>query len=110
MAGTLHFRAAALARDPMPDSHTASVLTVRLVYLARLREAFGSAGETLALPENERSVAAILALLRERGGAFAVELASGRAVRVAVNHALVTPDTPVRDGDEVALLPPVTGG
>jgi molybdopterin synthase sulfur carrier subunit len=38
------------------------------------------------------------------------ELAPGRAVRVAVNHALVAVDSPVRDGDEVALLPPVTGG
>jgi molybdopterin synthase sulfur carrier subunit len=94
----------------MPDSLTASVVIVRLVYLARLREAFGSAGETLELAKNEPSVAAILALLRERGGAFAAELAAGRAVRVAVNHALVTPDTRVRDGDEVALLPPVTGG
>jgi molybdopterin synthase sulfur carrier subunit len=94
----------------MPDSLTASAVTVRLVYLARLREAFGSAGETLELARKEPSVAAILALLRERGGAFAAELAAGRAVRVAVNHALVTPDTRVRDGDEVALLPPVTGG
>jgi molybdopterin synthase sulfur carrier subunit len=94
----------------MPDSHTASAVTVRLVYLARLREAFGSAGETLTLPSDESSVAAILAALRERGGAFAGELAAGRAVRVAVNHALVTPDAQVRDGDEVALLPPVTGG
>ncbi len=94
----------------MPDSHTASAVTVRLVYLARLREAFGSAGETLTLSKDEPSVAAILDLLRERGGTFAVELAAGRAVRVAVNHALVTPDTRVRDGDEVALLPPVTGG
>jgi len=31
-------------------------------------------------------------------------------VRVAVNHALVARDVLVRDGDEVALLPPVTGG
>ncbi len=81
-----------------------------MVYLARLREAFGRAGETLTLPGKEISVAAILAALRARGGAFALELAPGRAVRVAVNHALVASDEPVRDGDEVALLPPVTGG
>jgi len=94
----------------MPDSHTSSVVTVRLVFLARLREAFGSAGETLALPSQPCSVASIVAALRERGGAFASELAPGRAVRVAVNHAMAAPDAPVRDGDEVALLPPVTGG
>lgn len=29
---------------------------------------------------------------------------------VAVNHARVAPDHPVRPGDEVALLPPLAGG
>ena len=94
----------------MPDSHTTSVITIRLVYLARLREAFELAGETLSLPKEGCSVATIVARLRERGGAFAAELAAGRAVRVAVNHALAAQDATVRDGDEVALLPPVTGG
>jgi len=94
----------------MPDSQTATSVTVHLVYLARLREAFGRADEALTLPGNEVSVTAVLATLRARGGAFGAELASGRAVRVAVNHALVGVDSTVRDGDEVALLPPVTGG
>ncbi len=41
---------------------------------------------------------------------WAAELAPGRAVRIAVNHDLAAPDTPIRPGDEVALFPPVTGG
>jgi len=94
----------------MPDSRTAAAITVQLVYLARLREAFGRSGEALTLPGVDSSVATIVAVLRERGGSFALELGAGRAVRVAVNHALVGTDAPVRDGDEVALLPPVTGG
>lgn len=64
----------------------------------------------LTLPGSDISVGTVLAALHARGGAFASELASGRAVRVAVNHTLVASDEPVRDGDEVALLPPVTGG
>jgi molybdopterin synthase sulfur carrier subunit len=94
----------------MPDTHTATVVTVRMVYLARLREAFGRTGEALALPNGPVSVATVLATLRARGGPFASELASGRAVRVAVNHTMVSADSLLRDGDEVALLPPVTGG
>ena len=84
-------------------------VTVRLVYLARLREALGCANESFAMPA-ERTVAALLDALRSRGGAFAAELAPGRPVRVAVNHALAPPTTVVHDGDEVALFPPVTGG
>ena len=94
----------------MPDSRSSADVTVNLVYLARLREAFGRPGEALTLSSGDASVAAVLALLRARGGSFAAELAAGRAVRVAVNHALVGADSVVRDGDEVALLPPVTGG
>lgn len=84
--------------------------TVRLVYLARLREALGAAGETLILPADVRDVGGVLELLRARGGAWAAELAPGRAVRIAVNHAVATASTPVSAADEVALFPPVTGG
>jgi sulfur-carrier protein len=96
----------------MHDSATATTITVKLVYLARLREAFGSAGESLAVPaDGERAaVADVLAALAARGGAWATELASGRAVRVAVNHVMATRDSKVRQGDEVAVFPPVTGG
>ena len=55
-------------------------------------------------------MAALLAWLRARGGAWASELAPGRAVRVAVNYDMARADTPVKPGDEVALFPPVTGG
>ena len=84
--------------------------TLTLVYLARLREAFGAASERVEPPPGVTTVAGLRAWLAARGGAWAVELAPGRAVRVAVNHDLAEPDTPVRPGDEVALFPPVTGG
>ena len=74
----------------MRDS-VATLVTIRLVYLARLRDSFGRAGETLALPALDApSVAHVVDALRARGGAFAAELAPGRAVRYAVNHRLAT--------------------
>jgi molybdopterin synthase sulfur carrier subunit len=84
--------------------------TVTIVYLARLREAFGVASERIAVPECVTTVDKLRAHLVARGGAWATELAPGRAVRVAVNHALARPETPLRPGDEVAWFPPVTGG
>ena len=84
--------------------------TIRLVYLARLREAFGSAGEAVDVPPEVTTVGALAEWLAARGGTFATELAPGRAYRAAVNHAVARRDTPVAPGDEVALFPPVTGG
>lgn len=84
--------------------------TLSLVYLARLREAFGAASERIEAPPDITTVGALRAWLAARGGAWATELAPGRAVRIAVNHDLADASTPVRPGDEVALFPPVTGG
>jgi molybdopterin synthase sulfur carrier subunit len=90
-----------------PDS--AATVRVRVVYLARLRDALGTAGEVLPL-EGHARIADVIDVLRARGGAFARELGEGRAVRIALNHALASSDAVVHDGDEVAFLPPVTGG
>lgn len=84
--------------------------TVTLVYLARLREAFGTAGEKIELPPEVVTVNALTCWLAARGGPWAAELSSGRALRIAVNHDVARGETPVATGDEIALFPPVTGG
>ncbi|MEW6676924.1 MAG: molybdopterin converting factor subunit 1 [Pseudomonadota bacterium] len=84
-------------------------MNLRVLYFARLREVFGYSQETLALPA-PATLADMLAVLRDRGGVWARELAPERAFRLAVNQDIAAPDTPLADGDEVALFPPVTGG
>ena len=86
-----------------------SVSVVKLVYLARLREALGASHERFEV-DGPTTVGALRASLCARGGAWAVELAAGRAVRVAVNHEIARDDARVAPGDEVAFFPPVTGG
>jgi molybdopterin synthase sulfur carrier subunit len=83
---------------------------VTLRYFARLRETFGKASEQLALPAGVNTLEDVRALLAARGGTWAHELAAGRAFRAAVNHDVAASGTPVKDGDEVAFFPPVTGG
>ena len=83
---------------------------INLLYFARLRETFGTAAETLALPSGIATLEGVRAMLAARGGVWARELAAGRAFRAAVNQAVASADTPVKAGDEVAFFPPVTGG
>jgi molybdopterin synthase sulfur carrier subunit len=83
---------------------------VKLLYFAWLRARIGQAEEELALPAEVRDVADLLEWLRRRGGGYAEALRDLSVIRVAVNQDYVGRGHPIRDGDEVALFPPVTGG
>ncbi len=83
---------------------------IKILYFARLREALGKSAEEIELPRGAGDLDALRALLRERGGAWADEMAEGRQLRAAVNQDLAHGDVALRDGDEIAFFPPVTGG
>lgn len=85
-------------------------MSIRILYFARLREDMGIAQEMFDLPAGDCDVERLRELLVERGGASAVALGAGKAVRVSVNQDLGRNDTPVKAGDEIAFFPPVTGG
>ena len=83
---------------------------MKVLYFAWLRARIGQAEEELALPAQVRDVAGLLEWLQGRGGGYAEALRDLSVIRVAVNQDYVGRDHPIRDGDEVALFPPVTGG
>jgi sulfur-carrier protein len=83
---------------------------VKLLYFAWLRARIGCAEEEVALPPQVHDVAGLLDWLRGRGGGHAEALRDLRVVRVAINHDYVGLGHPVRECDEVAIFPPVTGG
>lgn len=74
---------------------------------AQIRELCGT--DQLALPATGiTTVAEALAQLRARSEAWQQALAG--EVLIAVNQTLADAKQPLRDGDELALFPPVTGG
>ncbi len=84
-------------------------MVVKVLYFAGLREALGQTSEQVALPAQVGSVGQLHAHLVARGGAWEA-LAQTKNLRVAVNQQMAALDAPVKDGDEVAFFPPVTGG
>lgn len=81
------------------------MIKVRL--FALLKEKAGS-GE-LRLPEGPATVGELLREVSRLHPALAEGIAQGR-VLVSVNHEFAQEDTPVRDGDEIGLMPPFSGG
>jgi sulfur-carrier protein len=83
---------------------------VKLLYFAWLRARVGCAEEEVALPPQVHDVAGLLDWLCGRSDRHAEALGDLRVVRVAINQDYVGLGHPVREGDEVAIFPPVTGG
>lgn len=84
-------------------------MKVKILYFASLREAVGSGGETLELPEGIATVGALRAHLAARGEGWKA-LDAGRNVRAALNQRMVAGEAVLGADDEVAFFPPVTGG
>lgn len=81
-------------------------MQVRVLYFGILKDVVGRSSSEINVPEG-LSVAELVGLhAREQGGS--AELWS--SIAVAVNQQYAKPGDVLRDGDEVALLPPVSGG
>jgi molybdopterin synthase sulfur carrier subunit len=78
-------------------------VTVNVIYFASLRDAAGCDSEVVETPT---SLPALYAMLKaKRGFSFPVE-----RLRVAVDGAFVDWGSAIKDGAEIAFIPPVSGG
>ena len=83
---------------------TASRMTVKVLYFASLRDAAGISEEAVDTPPVD--AAGLYAALQARHG-----LAMPRErLRVAIDGAFAQWADPLREGCEVAFIPPVSGG
>jgi len=83
---------------------------LKLLYFASLRERMGRTEEDLAIPAGIATVADLTKHLQARDAAGAAAFGEPSLVRAAVNQEFAPTSTRIRDGDEIAFFPPVTGG
>jgi len=81
-------------------------VTVQLLYFGVLKDFFQAERDVVELPERA-TVGEVLRVLRERASPDA---AVWKSLAVAVNREYAGLEMVLKDGDEVALLPPVSGG
>jgi len=79
---------------------------VRVLYFGVLKDVFGLGGEEMEFADG----ASVADLIADRRGRFAGADGVWDSIAVAVNQEYARRGHVLRDGDEVALLPPVSGG
>ena len=81
----------------------------RIVFFASLREATGVAELSLDLAEHT-GVKELMAALKARLDSTGFAAVSAENVRIALNQQFIQGEVWFGPGDEIAFLPPVTGG
>lgn len=83
---------------------------INVLYFARLREQLDTESEELEVHPELKDMSRLTQSLRQRGGAWAEVFAGRETVLMAVNQEVASGDTPIKDGDEIAYFPLITGG
>ncbi len=85
-------------------------MKLNVLYFAYLRDAMGRGSDTAEVPETVKTAGALRDFLIAQGEPWAEAFASVKRIRISVNQEMAEDETPVKEGDEVAFFPPVTGG
>ncbi len=80
-------------------------MKIRLLFFAVLRDIVGKSEADVEVPDGTRAADLWQSLRAEHA-----QLAAYAQPMTAVNESYVRADSPLRDGDEVAFIPPVAGG
>lgn len=83
---------------------------IKIKYFARLSESLGIKNEELEYAEQINTAGDIIDQLIARGETWANAFTGDNKILVAINQEMCEPNTIVKDGDEIAFFPPVTGG
>ena len=83
---------------------------MKILYFAWMREHTGCSSEEINLPAEVHTIGELASYLRGRSAGHNAALRNLKTVRVAQNRTYARLDSLVKDSDEIAFFPPVTGG
>jgi molybdopterin synthase sulfur carrier subunit len=83
---------------------------INIKYFARLSEALNVKSEEVEFSEEINTVESLIQTLIARGEPWISEFSIENKILVAVNQELSNRQATLKQGDEVAFFPPVTGG
>jgi molybdopterin converting factor subunit 1 len=82
------------------------VTQVQLLYFGRLADTVGTRETSVDLPATVRDTCSLLNWLESEG----IDQLRTPTVRIVVNSTIINGTAPIEPGDEIAFLPPTSGG
>jgi len=83
---------------------------MKVYYFSWVRERIGKSEETFTLPADIKTITPFLHWLAAQSTGHKEALKDIEKLRIAVNQKYAHEDRVIKDTDEIAIFPPVTGG
>ena len=83
---------------------------MRVLYFAKVREIIGMPEENIDLPSNVQTVEDFLDYLISKENKYDLALSNKEAIHIACDEVHVNKDFILKNTEEIAIFPPVTGG
>lgn len=83
---------------------------VKILFFAHLREKAGKSEITVPLPSSKIYLSELPHLIIDKEPDLKSVFSNSVTIHVALNHKILRQDQLIKEGDEIAYFPPMTGG
>ena len=83
---------------------------MRILYFSWLKEKIGLNSQEIIKPNNVETVDDLIAFLKEKSEKHKNAFSDLNSIKIAVNQEFADFETKIKEKDEIAFFPPVTGG
>lgn len=83
---------------------------MRILYFSWLKEKIGLNSQEIIKPKSIETVDDLIALLKEKSEKHKNAFSDLNSIKVSVNQEFADLETKIKEKDEIAFFPPVTGG
>ena len=83
---------------------------MKILYFSWLKEKIGLNSQEIIKPENVETVGDLIAFLKEKSENHKNAFSDLNSIKVAVNQEFADLEKKIKEKDEIAFFPPVTGG
>ncbi|MBL41991.1 MAG: molybdopterin converting factor subunit 1 [Rhodospirillaceae bacterium] len=83
---------------------------MKIIYFSWVRERIGINHEIINLPKDINNIEKLLDFLSHKGSGYKDALSNKKVLKFSVNFEFVDITHKIKNDDEIAIFPPVTGG